>query len=150
MYLTLTYFHSIKGPIVYLSYPEEIPENIKRKIVNFFDLDINASFFEIVLIEEKQRIINFYFELPSTWARGDVEMCMISVIMKMEYDSTLIYDFLKESYKQMASIDNIYKGFYKFDDFHDNDIEIDLNYELIKKILRTCLDKLIEKLKVSE
>lgn len=147
MYLALTYFHKIKGPLIYLSYPDQIPEDISRKIVNFFDLDINESFFEIVLIEKKQRIINFYFELPSQWARGDTEMAMLSLAMNIDYDSNMVYDFLKDSYQKIASIDSIYKGFYKFDDFHDNDIEIDLNYELIKKILRTCLDKLIERLK---
>jgi hypothetical protein len=66
--------------------------------------------------------------------------------MKTEYDSSLIYDFLKDIVEEIILTDNVFKSFYKFDDFHYNDIEIDLNYEILKKILRRSLERFIEKL----
>jgi hypothetical protein len=146
MFLVLTHFHGVKGPVIFLNYPENIPSSVRNKVLRFFDLDIEEEFFEIVLINQGQRIVNLYFEIPSEWARGGVEMAMISVIMKTEYDSTLIYDFLKEIAEEIILTDKVFKSFYKYDDFHYNDIEIDLNYEILKKILRRSLERFIEKL----
>ncbi|MFX1489929.1 MAG: hypothetical protein ACFFBI_12315 [Promethearchaeota archaeon] len=148
MHLVITFFHQIKGPNVLLSYPEvQLEEEIINSLIKFFDLEINETFFEIVLITKKKKIINFHFEIPSEWARGKKEFVMLSLIMKREYESESVYAFVVDSSYKILKTENVYKAFYKFDDFrHGTDIEIDLTYEQIKKILYNCLTSLIARL----
>ena len=117
MHLVLTYFNRIKGPSIYVSFPDaQLEEDIIYRLLKFFDLDINESFFEIVLINRKKRILNLYFEVHSQWARGNKEMAMLSLIMKVEYDSRLTWSFLLDAAQKIISTPRIYKAFYKFDD----------------------------------
>ena len=145
MHLVLTFFHQIKGPSVYLSYPEIVlEEDIINSLIKFFDLEINESFFEIVLITKRKKIINLHFQIPSQWARGKKEFVMLSLLMKKEYESEQFYAFLVDASYRILNTYNVYKAFYKFDDFRDDtDIEIDLTFEQIKKILINCLTSLI-------
>ena len=147
MHLVLTYFHKIRGPEILMSYPDEkLEEDIIEKLMRFFDLQINETFFEIILINKHKRIINLYFEIPSEYARGKKEQAMLSLIMKEKYESRLIYSFLVDTVQKIIRTENIYKAFYKKDDFYDNDIEIDISYEAIKKTLFNCLSSLINRL----
>jgi hypothetical protein len=147
IHLVLTYFNQIEGPSVYLSYPDEkLEEEVINRLLKFFDLDINETFFEIILITKKKKIVNFNFEIPSQWARGKKEFAMLSLIMKEEYESELVYAFIVDSSYKIIKTENVYKAFYKDDDFHHNDIEIDLNYEIIKKILYDCVNSLIARI----
>ena len=61
----------------------------------------------------------------------------------MEYESDNFYAFLVDSSYKILKTDNVYKAFYKDDEFHDNDIEIDLTYEIIRKILFECVSSFI-------
>jgi hypothetical protein len=147
MHLVLTYFNQIKGPSVFLSYPEvKLEEDIINNLIKFFDLEINETFFEIVLITRKKKVINFHFEIPSEWARGKQEDAMLSLIMKKEYESELVYTFIVDASYKILKTENVYKAFYKNDEFRDNDIEIDLNYEIIKRILFNCVKSLIARI----
>ncbi len=150
MLIVLSYFDKIIGPRIFLSYPDaklELEGDLIDKLMKFFDLDINETFFEIILINKHKRIINLYFELKSEWARGKKELVMLSLIMKERYDSRLIYSFLVDAVQKIISTENIFKAFYKDDNFRDNDIEIDLGYEAIKSTLLNCLKSLINRLK---
>lgn len=147
MHLVLTYFNRIKGPSIFLSFPDaQLEEDIIHRLMKFFDLDINETFFEIVLINRKKRILNLYFEVHSEWARGNREMAMLSLIMKIEYDSRLTWSFLVDATHKIISTPKIYKAFYKFDDFREDDIEIDICYETIKNELLNCLSSLIDRM----
>lgn len=149
MHLVLTFFHRIRGPEILISYPDaKLEEDIIDKLIRFFDLEINETFFEIVLINKKKKIINLYFEVPSEWARGKKELAMLSVIMKEKYESRFVYSFIVDTVQKILSTDKIFKAFYKNDHFRDdgNDIEIDLAYEQIKKTLFNSLNSLIDRM----
>ncbi len=147
MHLVLSYFHGVLGPLIFLSYPDvELEQEIVNKLIKIFDVDIDESFFEIILINKKKRIINLYFEIPSEWARGKKEMAMLSLIMKQKYDSRLIYSFLVDASHKIITGENMFKAFYKDSDFHHNDIDIDLNHEILKNALLECLSSLITRL----
>lgn len=148
MLLTLTYFHQIKGPSVLISYPDvKLEEDIVHRLLNFFDLEIDETFFEIVLITKKKKIINFHFEIPSDWGRGKKEFAMLSLIMKREYESELVYAFIVDASYKILKTKNVFKALYKDDDFrNNNDIEIDITYEQIRKILFDCLTSLISRI----
>ena len=122
MHLTLSYFHQIKGPDIFISYPDAILEKgVIDKLIRFFDLDIDETFFEIVLINKRKKIINLYFELASEWARGKHEMVMLSLVMNIKYDSKLVSAFLIDTVHKIIKTENVYKAFYKFEDFRDGD-----------------------------
>jgi len=63
--------------------------------------------------------------------------------MKIEYKSKDLYAFLVDSSHKILNTKNVYKALYKNSDFYYNDIEIDLNFEIIRKILFNCLNNLI-------
>ena len=113
----------------------------------FFDLEIDETFFEIILITKKKKIINFHFEIPSEWARGKKEDAMLSLIINKEYESESMYAFIVDSSYKILKTRNVFKAFYKDNDFrNDNDIEIDVTFEQIKKILFECLTSLISRI----
>ena len=113
----------------------------------FFDLEIDETFFEIILITKKKKIINFHFEITSEWARGKKEDAMLSLIINKEYESETMYAFIVDSSYKILKTRNVFKAFYKDDDFrNDNDIEIDVTFEQIKKILFECLTSLISRI----
>ncbi len=147
MHLVLTYFDRLKGPSIFLSFPDaKIEEDIIYKLIKFFDLEINETFFEIVLINKKKKIINLYIEIPSEWARGGKEMVMLSLIMKKEYKSELVYAFIVETSHQILKTKNVYKAFYTNDDHYNDNIEVYLAHEQIRIILFDCLSSLISRL----
>lgn len=147
MHLVLTYFDRLKGPSIFMSFPDaKIEEDIINKLIKFFDLDINETFFEIVLINKQKKIINLYIEIPSDWARGKKEMVMLSLIMKKEYPSELVYAFIVETSHKILKTNNVFKAFYNNDDHYNENIEVFLAHEQIRIILFDCLSDLISRL----
>lgn len=147
MHLVLCYFHRILGPNVLISYPDvKLEEEVINRLTSFFDFNLDDPFFEIVLINKHKRILNLYFEVPSEWARGKREMVMVSLIMHEKFNSRSVYSFLVDAAHKIITTENVFKAFYKNDDFHDNDIEIDLCYEEVKTILFNSLKNLIYRL----
>ncbi len=131
-----------------ISYPDKkLEKDIINKLIKFFDLEIDETFFEIVLITKKKKIINFNFEIDSEWARGNKEFVMLSLIMKKEYESEQFYTFLVDASYKIIKTEKVYKALHKYDDFrNDKDIEIDITYEQIRKILFDCLTSLISRI----
>ncbi len=146
MYIVLTYFNQIIGPETFFSIPTTIPEEFSKKIGKFLNLDIEEAFYKVVFLDRQLKIINMSFEVPSGWGRGGVEEAMISVITDEDYRSKLFYDLLIEISEKIINRENIYKGFYKFDELRNHDIEVDIKYEEIRYILVKSLEKFIEML----
>ena len=147
MILALLYFHPIRGPEVFFSHPEEVPDKIKSQMKGFFDLDMSDKFFEVTLIEEDIKITNLYFEITSCFARGNVEMVMLSVISDKEYQSQLFYETLRHYSNVVASTVNMYKAFYSTGFLKENDEEIEPKGEELDKILKECYVNLEESVK---
>ena len=71
---------------------------------------------------------------------------MLSLIMDIKFNSRLTWSFILDSSHKIISTPAIYKAFYKDDDFHDNDIEIDVAYETIRRLIKEALDGLIDRM----
>ncbi len=96
MQLVLMYFDTVMGPEIWFSYPDSVLERVSKKMEGFFDLDMRDNFFEVSLIEENIKITNLFFEIPSSWARGNVEMLMLSIVSGKDYSRELSYKVLKD------------------------------------------------------
>ncbi|MFX1274014.1 MAG: ADP-ribosylation factor-like protein [Promethearchaeota archaeon] len=140
MHLMLITFDSLLGPKIYLTVPDTISnEKLKERISDFLNLDLGKSFFEINIIEESLKTFNLYIEIPSEIARGGIEMALISLITEKNYKSSLFYDILKDTQKQMLEVKDLYKGFYMDDKISDSQVEI--KYKELKNILNQSYEK---------
>jgi len=126
----LNFFNTIRGPQILCYYPDTLEENLAQQIANLLNISelLKQKFF-VYETSPQFKTVNYYFEIPSEWARGKKEFAMLSLIMKIEYKSEDLYTFLVDSSYKILKTENVYKAFYKFDDFHNDDFEIDLNYE---------------------
>ncbi len=147
MHLILTVFDAIRGPITYISIPEQIAnDEILKKINGFLNLDLGKGFFVINLVEENLKTFNFYFEIHSDWARGGHEMCMLSILTDKNYKDALFFDLLKEAYENLGTIENMFKAFYKTSEKR-NDFEIEVKFKELKTILVEMYERINEKIK---
>ena len=151
MHLVLTYFDRLRGPSIFLSYPEiEIEEDTINKLIKFFDLDINETFFEIVLINKNKKIINLYIEIPSEWARGNKEMLMVTIIFDQQTTKEIednISSLCMEFSEKLQSNEEIFTAFYINDlsNFEEADKEnIIKNDSLIKAWVKNLYWAIIE------
>jgi len=139
MQFVLSYFDVIKGPSIFLSFPEQIPKKIKNTIKGLFDLEAQDPFFEFIIKDEDLKITNINFMIPSLWARGSLEMVMLSVITEIKFNNEKFYSLLKEASERIATRTNIYKSLYIEDD--NKDTEIYQKYEELKRIFFEFNDK---------
>ena len=96
MRLIISYFHDKLGPIIIYFTPEDVSEEIKEKVLNFLDLDLGESFFEINLHENKLKTINHYVEFASEAARGRNDIVLITLITEKNFKIDTFYDILNQ------------------------------------------------------
>jgi len=78
--ITLTYFHRKKGPNIFYSYPDGVlNEKEKGRLLEVMIQAAKEEFF--VHQSYFLSTLNYYFEIPSEWARGNKELIMISVVL---------------------------------------------------------------------
>ena len=147
MQLVLMYFDTVMGPEIWFSYPDSVLERVSKKMEGFFDLDMRDNFFEVSLIEENIKITNLFFEIPSSWARGNVEMLMLSIVSGKDYSSELSYKVLKDYSFKIMSLANAYKAFYTRVFIDKKDHEINLKKEELQTLLIECYNHLEKNLK---
>ncbi|MFW9824971.1 MAG: hypothetical protein ACFFE4_18665 [Candidatus Thorarchaeota archaeon] len=91
---------------------------------------------------EEFKFLNYYFQIPSDWARGSREMVMISVILyhqvSLEIEES-IAGLCKKFADMMQKHEDIFSGFYihSINNYDEDDQEkIKRNEQLIKKEIR--------------
>ena len=134
MSIILSYFHPIKGPSQMFSIPDVEQSEDYKEVTKLLDFVEKKGFF--IHSFETYKTANFYFEVPSEWARGKREMAMISVIFTQdEIDEQIFRIPLSEFVIELLSIKDIYKGFY-IKTRSDGDLsEIQEKYHEIRNLL---------------
>ena len=135
--LVLTHFNQITGPEVVYSFPEEVPKELSQKMKQYFNINVEDSFFEINLVKENLVLINLYFEIPSEKARGGVDMTMLSVITDKEHKTEVFHDALKDCSNNILTSNKMYTCFYR-----ECGPDYEKNRELLKSYLTQCLHRL--------
>ncbi len=112
--VALSYFYRQKGPLVFYSYPENLlSEEFSVSIANIMDQTVSEGFFTHYF--EKHKSYNYYFEIPSDWARGNKEMLMVSIIFDQQINSEIEQNLnvlCTEFLEKLLSNEESYTAFY--------------------------------------
>ncbi|MFX1487799.1 MAG: hypothetical protein ACFFBI_01535 [Promethearchaeota archaeon] len=145
--VALSYFHRKIGPSVFYSFPKNsLDKEISAKIANIMDL-YNEGFFTHSF--EKLKSMNYYFEIHSDWARGNMEMLMVSIILDLQVAPEIeehISNLCIEFSERLQSNEEIFTAFYINDlNYHEDDREkIIRNEALIKEWVKNLYRTIIE------
>jgi hypothetical protein len=113
--VALSYFAQKKGPLVFYAYPESnLEEAFSIQIVNIMDQVFREGFF----VHHSSTVpftLNYYFEIPSEWARGSKEMLMVSVILDKLTNKPLeqrIQEICTDFVLQIKNTKGLFKALY--------------------------------------
>ncbi len=120
-FVLLIYFDRKKGPIIFLSYPEQI---LKKEnclfIANLMD-QVNSEVFFSYSYND-YHTLNYYFEIDSHWARGNKELLMLSSVFNhqpsFETEKT-IFSLCIEFSEWLKLKEGIFAAFYANDEISD-------------------------------
>ncbi|MFW9877488.1 MAG: zinc ribbon domain-containing protein [Candidatus Thorarchaeota archaeon] len=133
-----SYFHPRKGTSIFYSFPETpLGKEISERLYDIMTQQYEEEFF--IHSYENFKILNYYFQIPSEWARGKREMVMISVILNQQISSEIeenIAVLCKKFSEKLQSNKNVYTGFYTYELNKHDEMEkerIIKNEGLIKK-----------------
>lgn len=129
--VALSYFHRKIGPLVFYSYPENmLDEQLSARIANIMDQTVSEGFFTHSF--EQNSSNNYYFEIPSDWARGNKEMLMVSIIFEHQINSEIeqnVNVLCTEFLEKLLSNEEIYTAFYINDINNFDEPDKDLIYK---------------------
>ncbi len=134
--VALSYFHRKIGPINIYTYPEfGLEQDLLVRMANIMDQTFNEGFFSHSF--ENTYSMNYYFEIPSDWARGGRDMLMVSVIFDQQTTIDIeqnLSQLLSDFAKALQVNEEIYAAFYindlsNYEEFKEQIIE---NHELMK------------------
>ncbi|MFX0167547.1 MAG: hypothetical protein ACFE9V_19655 [Candidatus Hodarchaeota archaeon] len=120
-FVLLTYFDRKKGPIIFLSYPEQTLKNENCLfIANLMDQINSEEFFSYSF--NHYHTLNYYFEINSYWARGNKELLMLSSVFdhqpSFETEKT-VFSLCIEFSEWLKLKDGIFAAFYSNDEIPD-------------------------------
>lgn len=149
MIVILSYFHTRIGTSVFYSFPETpLGKEISDRLYDIMTQQNEEEFFTHSF--ENLKILNYYFQVPSEWARGKREMVMVSIIINQQISPEIeesLSLLCKRFSTQMQSNENIYAGFYIYElNKHD---EVDKeriieNESLIKELVQDLYWETVE------
>ncbi|MHA1274716.1 MAG: hypothetical protein ACTSVV_11325 [Promethearchaeota archaeon] len=112
--VALSYFHRKIGPLVFYSYPEGmLDEELSVRIANIMDQTFSEGFFTHSF--EDLYSMNYYFEIPSEWARGNKEMLMVSIIFDKQTTPEVennVLNLCNEFSERLQKNEKVFSAFY--------------------------------------
>ncbi len=142
MLILLSFFHTRIGPKIFCSFPpDQVGEEISDRLYDVMTQQRGEEFF--IHSFEEFKFLNYYFQIPSDWARGFREMVMVSIIIYQQFSPEIeesIANLCKKFAEMMQSNENIYAGFY-INDINNYD---EIDKEKIKKNEQLIKDEIKE------
>lgn len=148
--VTLSYFQRKKGFTIFYSYPEDVlKEEEKEKLADVVEALVKEGFitYQSSIISS----LNYYFEIPSEWARGKKELVMISVMLNIPINQkiekiiqTICVDFVSK----LKNNRDFFKALYN-EDINLFPEEEHSNIKKISASLRSIIKETYEKVKIS-
>ncbi len=138
IFINLSYFDTVLGPETLLTVPhtpEEDIEECTNSLLNISEF-IELKFF-VYVSSAHFKTSNIYTKLPSDWARGKLEMLLISIILVDEDFSRLhLFEALLERIvDDLNKIEDPYKAFYARHTERKDINEINAKKQAIEQLL---------------
>ncbi|MFX0071000.1 MAG: hypothetical protein ACFFAO_07915 [Candidatus Hermodarchaeota archaeon] len=138
MIVILSYFHVRIGPLIFFSCPKnpQLDREISARIYEIMNQPDREEFFTQSF--ENLKLLNYYFQIPSNWARGGTELCMLTMLINQQISpeiEMIIKSSCKKFSEKMQSNEEIFTGFYinDLDEYDDDKVRIKKNELLIKE-----------------
>jgi hypothetical protein len=151
----LSYFRRKIGPIAFYVYPEDVFTEKEKEIAS--DIMKTASEGKFFTYQTDYfSSINYYFEIKSSWARGNKEMLLLTIVLNTQINEVIEYKmekFCQEFEKKVIETENIFKGIYldEIERLEEKErLEIKNKAEIIRshiKEFKITVDNLIESIK---
>ncbi|TFG00072.1 MAG: GTP-binding protein [Promethearchaeota archaeon] len=121
MYFVISYFNQILGPQIFSSVPQNLSGDLRENVLKFMNFESKKGLLEGYLLNQEYKIINYFIEVPSEWARGDNDILMVSLCLEQNYKFEIFQEDLEKFKAQLKDIPNLYKAFYKDSPDHIGD-----------------------------
>jgi len=138
MIVILSYFHTRIGPSIFYSFPKtQVDEEIAERIYEVMNQPKKEEF--LTQSYESLKLLNYYFQIHSDWARGKEEMLMLSIMTTQQISPEIeetISNLSKKFSEKMQSNKDIFTGFHikELNNYDESDKEhIRKNDFLIKE-----------------
>ncbi len=125
--LVLSYFNTIVGPIITHALrlgnsktPANLPPDLENQIQKFIDSQLDEGFFSHSF--KTYKTANYYFYIPSDWARGKREILCLSIITQSRKPE-LFKATLEAGVTRIKAIPGLFKAFYREKKGSDEDVE---------------------------
>jgi len=116
--VALSYFHPKEGPIVVFFYPREtMTDDLLRRVSEIMDNAFGEGFYTHSF--GNFFLVDYYFQIPSDWARGGKEMVMMTTIFDEKIPPDLDYAIhpLSVDFSLiLKKTEEVFKGFYLQDE----------------------------------
>lgn len=135
--LILTYFNPIIGPDILYSVPENIEKLLSEEALSQIKrmMDTATPGFFAHRFSAEMNTANYFFLIPSEWARGKQEMIMITKIIEEEAPNLKSYELEFQKFIEKLRNDHptIFKAFYKKSPPLNYQAEIEQEYHALTK-----------------
>ena len=145
IYVNLSYFDTILGPETLLTVPDTPNEEIRECTNSLLNISefIDLKFF-VYVSSAKLKTANIYTKIPSEWARGKLEMLLVSIIL-IEEDFSRLHLFEEVLEKIIAHLQktrDAYKAFYSRQKSREDFDKIIAKQEELNEILLSYLPEI--------
>ena len=110
----LSYFHTRLGTDIYYSFPKtQLDAEMSDRLYDIMTQQKEEEYFTHSFGNLK--VLNYYFQIHSDWARGYKEMLMVTIMIKQQISPVIeesISILCKEFSKKMQTTEDIFTGFY--------------------------------------
>jgi hypothetical protein len=156
MIVILSYFHPKIGPLLFYSYPKkQLDGDLLSRIYDIMDQPNKEEF--LTQSFEDLKLLNYYFQIRSEWARGSSEMLMLSLLTSQQISPEIeenLSNLFRQFSEKMQSKDDVFTGFHIKDlnNFDETDKErIRKNDFLVKSWVQELYWEVLEVIrKISE
>ncbi|MHA1264567.1 MAG: CBS domain-containing protein [Candidatus Helarchaeota archaeon] len=143
IYLTLSYFDTVLGPRTFCTIPESSNKELEdytNSLLNISEF-IDLKFF-VYISSPHFKTSNIYTKIPSEWARGGLEMVLLSIVLvDEEFNRLFVFEEILENLVgALGKIDRAYIAFYDENQISPKQLE---DLELITK-KRAEIKRLLE------
>ena len=148
-FLNLSYFDSVLGPQTLIRVPRTQEKNVEEYTNTLLNISefIDLKFF-VYVSSERLKTSNIYTTIPSEYARGKLEMVLISIIFVDEgFNRLYVFEeVLEKIVAAISRIDKGYLGFYARHRDKPNIKEIDTKKNEIVRVLESFLPEISKNL----